>query len=64
MTDQEKIEARLRNTEKALFCLMTVFKSLQPPALQEDIDLIMGDYFDANVSLGFEHTEDFKTLQE
>ena len=56
MTKKEvrKLEARLSNTEKALFALTTILLGLQPSDTQADIERIMGDYFDANTSLGFE----------
>ena len=59
MNEQEKIEARLANTEKALFALVTVLLDLQPPATQDSISILMGDYFDANTSLGFEARSEF-----
>jgi len=54
MTDNEKLEARLANTEKALFALATILQDIQPPYVQEGMARIMGDYFDASTSLGFD----------
>ena len=62
MTEIEKLEARLSNTEKALFALATVIKPMQPPETQDSIDRIMGDYFDASTSLGFVPSLEFKWL--
>lgn len=59
MTDLERLEARLANTEKALFALATVMQDIQPPYIQESMSLILGDYFDANTSLGFDARPDF-----
>ena len=59
MTEQEKLKARLANTEKALFALATVLQDIQPPYVQESMARIMGDYFDANTSLGFDARPDF-----
>ena len=50
----DDIEKRLQNTEKALMALFTVLQPLQPPATQDDIYHIMEDYFEANISLGFD----------
>lgn len=47
------LEARIQNTEKALFALAAVLIDLQPPHAQDSISLILSDYFDANSSLGF-----------
>lgn len=54
MNELEMLKARLSNTEKALFALATVLQPLQPPDTQEAFHKILGDYFDANVSLGFQ----------
>ena len=59
MTDLEKLEARLANTEKALFALATVIQDTQVPYVQDGIYNVMQDYFDANVSLGFGPRPDF-----
>lgn len=59
MTEQEKIAARLANTEKAFFALATVLQSFQPQYVQDSMNLIMEDYFDANTSLGFDARPDF-----
>ena len=59
MTDLERLEARLANTEKALFALATVMQDTQAPYVQESMSLILGDYFDANTSLGFDARPDF-----
>jgi hypothetical protein len=59
MTDIEKLEARLANTERALFALATILDEIQPPFVQNDITRLMNDYYDANTSLGFEPGIDF-----
>ena len=59
MTDQEKIKARLENTEKVLFALIAVLEELQPPSMQEVLNQIMSEYFDANTSLGYDGNKDF-----
>ena len=59
MNKQKKIEARLANTEKALFALVTVLQEVQAPYVQESLNLLMRDYFEANVSLGFNPEVDF-----
>ena len=59
MNKQEKIEARLANTEKALFALVAVLQEVQAPYMQESLNLLMEDYFDANTSLGFNPRIDF-----
>lgn len=62
MTEQEKILARLENTEKAIFALVSVLQDIQPPYVQESMSTIMSDYYDANVSLGFEPKPYFRSL--
>lgn len=61
MTDLERLEARLANTEKALFALATVMQDTQAPYVQEGMARVMEDYFDANTTLGFEPRADFIT---
>jgi len=62
MTEEQKIIARLENTEKALFALVSVIQDIHPPYVQEGVTRIMNDYFDANVSLGFEPNPEFVAL--
>jgi len=53
MNKQKNIEARLANTESALFALVAVLQEVQAPQIQESLDSLMEEYFDANTSLGF-----------
>ena len=62
MTEIEKLEARLSNTEKALFALATVIQPMQPPETQDGMDRILNDYFEASTSLGFVPRVEFKWL--
>jgi len=62
MTEQEKILARLENAEKAIFALVSVLQDIQPPYIQEGMNVVMRDYYDANVSLGFEPKPYFRNL--
>lgn len=60
MNELQKLERRLENTEKALFCLIGGLIDLQPPETQDYINVMMGEYFEANESLGFEHSTEFR----
>ena len=64
MTENEKLKARLANTEKALCALATVISDCSPDKVQNDIDIIMCDYFDANTSLVFMPSSEFKSMEE
>ena len=59
MTNEEKTEARIANTEKALFSIITILQDVQPPYVQDGLNNIMNAYFDANKSLGFEPQPNF-----
>jgi len=48
----DNLEARLQNTEKALYALVSVIIDMQLPHVQDSIHQIMADCFDANESLG------------
>ena len=48
----DNLEARLQNTEKALYALVSVIVDIQPPHVQDAIHQIMSGCFDANESLG------------
>jgi hypothetical protein len=63
MTENEKLKARLENTEKAVFALATVIGDYLPPQAQNDTHYIMNAYFDANTSLGFVPSVAFKSAE-
>ena len=46
------LEKRLQNTERALIDLWTLLKDTVPPAYADNIDDMMGEYFEANTELG------------
>ncbi len=48
----DKLEARLQNTEKALYSLATILIDIQPTYVQEAINEVMSECFNANETLG------------
>ena len=48
----DNIEARLENTENALYALITMIMDMQPPDVQDRINRVMQNCFEANESLG------------
>ena len=48
----DSIEARLQNTEKALYALIAMIMDIQPPDVQDRINQAIQDCFEANESLG------------
>jgi len=59
MTDLEKIEARLANTEKALLALAEISMNIQPGYIQEAINKVMSEYFEANSTMGLQGSKGF-----
>lgn len=57
MSDIERLEKRLHNTEVALYALWVLLEDLQPPEYANDIGEMMSQYSDANKSLGVESME-------
>ena len=54
MTNEEKLQARIQNTERALVALWSLLEDLQPAAYSDDINLMMEQYHNAGQSLGSE----------
>ncbi len=59
MTEQQRLEARLANTERALLSLATLLLPLQPAETHHSLDEVMEEYFNANISLGFDGVPGF-----
>lgn len=53
------MDSRLANTERALLALAGIMKVTQPPESQQFIDLVFGEYFEANFLLGFSASPEF-----
>jgi len=53
------IEKRLFNTERALVSLWSLLEPTCGEVTKKAIDLMISDYFDAQVSLGVEFNGDF-----
>ena len=65
MTDYEKLEARLANTERAMSILAAILVESQPPNAQDKIHDTFTDYCAANDSLGANfRTREFVCAEE
>lgn len=63
--ENKLLKARLQNTEKAIFALTTVLFDIQPPYVQDGMNTILADYFDANNAMGFDSSSaEFITVEQ
>lgn len=59
MTEQDRLNARLKNTEKALLGLASILFETQSPMIAEAVDIVMSDYAEANSTLGLVVNQNF-----
>lgn len=53
MSEIEMLKARIQNTEKCLLALATIMYQHQPDYVQQEINILMDDFYDASVNLGY-----------
>jgi len=60
----KNLEERLKNAETALFTLATIIIDTYPPEMQDCINYLLSEYYDANISLGMEPATSFTSSEE
>jgi hypothetical protein len=64
-SENKLLKARLQNTEKAIFALATALVDIQPPYVQDGMNTILADYFEANSAMGFDSSNaEFITIDK